>query len=48
VFLSKNSWIAQWNDINGKKRQQSFSISKYGDEAFTMACEHREEQSIIF
>ena len=48
VYQIGNSWIAQWIDINGKKTRKSFSISKYGEEAFRMACEYREEQSIIF
>lgn len=28
VYQTKNYWVAQWNDINGKKTKKSFSISK--------------------
>lgn len=35
-------WIAQWNDLNSKRQQKSYSVSKYGyDEAFRLACEYR-------
>jgi hypothetical protein len=44
VFQTENSWCAQWNDVNGKKRQKTFSISKYGEKAFTMACDYRKTQ----
>jgi len=47
VFLYKNSFIAQWIDVDCKKRQKSFLISKYGEkEAFKMACECREKNNL--
>jgi hypothetical protein len=44
VYQSGNSWSAQWFDVNGKKKRKSFSIGKYGEEAFTMACECRKTE----
>lgn len=38
-------YVAEWGDINGKRKQKSFSISKFGEQdAFTMACEYREQK----
>lgn len=35
-------WIAQWNDLNSRRMQKSFSVSKYGyDIALKLACEYR-------
>lgn len=35
-------WIAQWNTLDSKRQQKSFSVNKYGfDEAFKMATEYR-------
>lgn len=35
-------WIAQWNTLDSKRQQKSFSVKKHGyDEAFRLACEHR-------
>lgn len=39
----KPRWRVQWSDISGKKRIKSFTLSKWGDEAFNKACEWREE-----
>lgn len=44
VFQSGNYWIAQWNNVDGKKRQKTFSISKYAENAFRMACECRHHE----
>ena len=40
---SKARWRAQWSDIDGKKHNKSFSVAKYGDNAYIKACEFREE-----
>ena len=40
---SKARWRAQWFDIDGKKHTKSFSVAKYGDNAYIKACEFREE-----
>jgi hypothetical protein len=41
VFYEKNgSWVAEWL-VNSKHRSKSFSIKKYGDQAFQLACEYR-------
>ena len=38
----KARWCSQWS-VEGKKRKKTFSIAKYGEEeAFRLACEHRE------
>lgn len=38
-------YIAQWIELNGKKRQKLFPVSKHGEEvAFKLACEYRKEQ----
>lgn len=39
----KSRWKAQWNDSEGKKKTKSFSINKYGENAFIKACECRQE-----
>ena len=39
----KARWKAQWNDSDGKKKTKSFSINKYGENAFIKACECRQE-----
>lgn len=40
----KESWVAQWKDLDGKKRCKWFSVSKYGNEAaFAMAVKTREQ-----
>lgn len=36
-------WLTQWQDLNGKVKSKCYSVNKYGyDEAFYMACKHRE------
>ena len=47
VFQSGNSWSAQWVGVDGKRKRKSFSISKYGENAFIMACEYREREQAI-
>jgi len=37
-------WIAQWNNLSGKRCAKSFKVEKYGEElAFFMACEYRDQ-----
>jgi hypothetical protein len=36
-------WVAQWNTLDSKRQQKSFSVPKFGnEEAFRLACEYRE------
>ena len=45
VYITGNNWVAQWNDINGKRHKKSFSIGKNGnEEASRLACEYREKE----
>lgn len=38
------SAMAQWTDLNGKKRQKYFAVTKYGEAgAFDLACRFREQ-----
>lgn len=37
-------WVAQWSDLDHKRKSKSFSIKKCGyDEAFHLACEWRDK-----
>lgn len=37
-------WVAQWVDASGKRRTQSFSIHRHGDqEAYRLACQARKQ-----
>lgn len=40
---SQNCWTASWSDVNGKRCTKTFSVSKYGNEAFNLACVARLE-----
>lgn len=50
LFRHKNGllyWVAQWYTIDKLKKSKFFSCKKYGeDEAFKLACIHREEMFI--
>jgi len=37
----KARWKCQWRDIDGKRQTKSFSIAKWGDDAFEQACAWR-------
>lgn len=37
-------YIAHWNDEFGKNKCRWFSTVKYGDDAFTLACQERDKQ----
>lgn len=40
----EDRWRCYWNDLeSGKQKLKSFSVSKYGEEAFRLACEYRSE-----
>jgi hypothetical protein len=47
VYQNGNSWCAQWVGVDGKRKRKSFSMSKYGENAFRMACECREREQAI-
>ena len=34
-------WSACWCDLDGKLHSKAFSIGKYGDNAFSLACDYR-------
>jgi hypothetical protein len=34
-------WAAQWYEVDGTKKIKKFSVLRFGDKAFDMACEHR-------
>jgi hypothetical protein len=36
-------WRAEWKDINGKPKSKTFTDKKYGEVAFTLACEYRDK-----
>ena len=36
------SWVASWVDLDGKSKSKSFSVGKYGEEAFNLAVKCRE------
>jgi len=37
----KARWKCQWRDIDGKRQTKSFSVAKWGDDAFEQACAWR-------
>ena len=37
----KPRWRCQWSDINGKRQSKSFSVAKWGEEAYEQACAWR-------
>lgn len=37
-------WVAKWMDSEQKLRSKTFSTSRYGAQAFKLACEYRESQ----
>lgn len=45
VYWMKGGWLVGWKTEDSGWRTKYFSINKYGkEEAFRLACEHREEQ----
>lgn len=41
--VGKNDrWWASWNDLDGRRKSKTFSVERYGDEAFNLAVECRE------
>ncbi len=41
-----NTWVATWNDNNFKRKNKSFSVNKYGDNAKQLAIDYRKQKEI--
>ena len=44
VYFTGDLWMSQWVDESGTRRSKSFSISKYGEDAFSLAVKWREQK----
>lgn len=39
----ETQYIVRWKDCNGTEKSKTFNTAKFGDDAFSLACEYRKE-----